>query len=154
MDLLILRRRHPDEPARDASWETTRLIDVDGRQVRVNSYLAEHPQRVLGELAVGQGMYGADTLHVHSRGTLEDTPAQLTEALGELVDSAREQGLVWGPRDASRSPAAGGDPSQTAQLAPEGMWDGHITARADGAFTVTSDERRIPPQSWAAHSRP
>ena len=42
---------------------------------------------VLGELAVGQGMYGADTLHVHPRGNLEDTPAQLTEALGELVDT-------------------------------------------------------------------
>ena len=74
MDLLILRRRHPDEPARETSWETTRLVDVDGRQVRINSYLAEHPQRVLGELAVGQGMYGADTLHVHPRGNLEDTP--------------------------------------------------------------------------------
>ncbi|MGO9899189.1 MAG: methyltransferase domain-containing protein [Solirubrobacteraceae bacterium] len=139
MDLLILRRHHPDEPARGTSWENTRPVDVDGRQVRINSYLAEHPQLVLGELAIGQGMYGADTLHVHSRGNLEDTPAQLTKALGELVESAREQGLVWGPRDASRSPAAGGDPSQTARPAPEGVWDGHITAEPNGAFTVTSD---------------
>ena len=106
MDLLILRRRHPDEPARETSWENTRLVDVDDRQVRINSYLAEHPQRVLGELAVGQGMYGADTLHVRPRGNLEDTPAQLTEALGELVDSAREQGLVVGP--ARRVALAGG----------------------------------------------
>ncbi|MGP0035800.1 MAG: methyltransferase domain-containing protein [Solirubrobacteraceae bacterium] len=105
MDLLILRPRHPDEPARETSWENTRLVDVDDRQVRINSYLAEQPQRVLGELAIGQGMYGADTLHVRPRGNLEDTPAQLTEALGELVDSAREPGRVWGPRDASRSPA-------------------------------------------------
>ena len=151
MDLLILRRRHPDEPARATSWETTRLVDVDGLQVRINSYLAEHPQLVLGELAVGQGMYGADTLHVHPRGTLEDTPAQLTEALGELVEIAREQGLVWDPRNASRSPAATGDPSQTAQLAPEGVWDGHITAEPDGAFTVTSDGLAEPLKVPASH---
>jgi N12 class adenine-specific DNA methylase len=151
MDLLILRRRHPDEPARATSWETTRLVDVDGLQVRINSYLAEHPQLVLGELAVGQGMYGADTLHVHPRGTLEDTPAQLTEALGELVETAREQGLVWDPRNASRSPAATGDPSQTAHLAPEGVWDGHITAEPDGAFTVTSDGLAEPLKVPASH---
>ena len=151
MDLLILRRRHPDEPARETSWENTRLVDVDDRQVRINSYLAEHPQRVLGELAVGQGMYGADTLHVRPRGNLEDTPAQLTEALGELVDTAREQGLAWGPRDASRSPAAAGDPSQTAQLAPEGVWDGHITALEDGTFTVTSDGLAEPLKVPASH---
>jgi N12 class adenine-specific DNA methylase/SAM-dependent methyltransferase len=151
MDLLILRRRHPEEPARETSWENTRLVDVDDRQVRINSYLAEHPQRFLGELAIGQGMYGADTLHVRPRSGLEDTPAQLTEALGELVDSAREQGLVWGPRAPSRSPAAGGDPAQTPQLAPEGVWDGHIAAEPDGAFTVTSDGLAEPLKVPASH---
>jgi N12 class adenine-specific DNA methylase len=151
MDLLILRRRHPDEPARETSWENTRLVDVDGRQVRINSYLAEHPHRVLGELAVGQGMYGADTLHVRPRGNLEDTPAQLTEALDRVVDSAREQRLVWGPRDASRVPATAGDPSQTAQLAPGGVWDGHIDAELDGAFTVTSDGLAEPLKVPASH---
>jgi SAM-dependent methyltransferase len=37
MDLLILRRRPAGEPVRDAGWETTRLIDVDGQPVRLNS---------------------------------------------------------------------------------------------------------------------
>jgi N12 class adenine-specific DNA methylase/SAM-dependent methyltransferase len=137
MDLLILRRRHPGDPARDASWETTRLVDVDGQQVRINSYLAEHPKLVLGELAVGQGMYGSETLHVRPDGTVDDTPEQLSRALGELVDRAREQGLIADRRDTSRAPgAAAGEP---VGLAPEGAWDGHIAALQDGSFTVTSD---------------
>ena len=56
-----------------------------------------------------------------------------------------------GPRDASRSPAAAGDPSQTAQLAPEGVWDGHITALPDGTFTVTSDGLAEPLKVPASH---
>ena len=151
MDLLILRRRHPDEPARDTSWETTGLVDVDGRQVRINSYLAEHPELVLGEMAVGQGMYGADTLHVRPHGGLDDTPAQLADALGELVDRAREQGLLAGPRDTSHPPAAAGDPSRDVQLAPEGAWDGHITALQDGTFTVTSGGLVEPLKVPASH---
>ncbi len=134
MDLLILRRRHPDEPARDASWETTRLIDVDGRQVRINSYLAEHPQLVLGELAVGQGMYGADTLHVHPHGSLDDTPAQLADALGELVDRAREQRPARGP--ARHVAPAGG---RRRPVAPAARW----RPRARG--TGTSPRSRTAP---------
>ena len=37
MDVLILRRRSRGEPARDAGWESTRTVDVDGQQVRINS---------------------------------------------------------------------------------------------------------------------
>jgi len=150
MDLLILRRRPPEQPARDASWETTGLVDVDGRQVRINSYLAERPELVLGELAVGQGMYGADTLHVRPHGALDDTPAQLANVLGELVDRAREHGLLTGPRVTSHQTAAG-DPSPAVQLAPEGAWDGHIAVLRDGSFTVTSGGLVEPLKVPASH---
>jgi hypothetical protein len=56
MDLLILRRREPGQPARETGWETTHLLDIDGRQVRINRHLAEHPELVLGELTVDRGM--------------------------------------------------------------------------------------------------
>jgi len=138
MDLLILLRRHPNEPARDTTWETTALVDIDGREVRINSYLAAHPELVLGEMAVGQGMYGSDTLHVRSHGVLDDTPARLADALREIVDRAREQGLLAGPRDTSPRASAAGGPSRDVYLAPEGAWDGHVTALEDGTFSVTS----------------
>lgn len=77
MDLLILRRREVDRPVGAAGWETTGAVQIDGQQVRINSYLADHPELVLGELAVGHGMYGAETLLVRPRGPLDDVPAQL-----------------------------------------------------------------------------
>lgn len=106
MDLLILLRRHPEDPERDSGWETTRLIDAGGRQVRINSYLAEHPEMILGELAVEQGMYGAETLHARPSDGLEQTPARLRQALDQLTGLARQRGLVAGPRDTSHTPAA------------------------------------------------
>ena len=163
MDLLILRRREGDQPPRDSSWETTSLLDVDGQQVRINTYLAAHPELMLGELAVGRGMYGADTLQVAAPGGLEEVPAQLRRALGQLVTEAREQGLIVGPRDTSpvdaRAPrelsrtlaAAAGDVSPAA-LAPEGAWDGHIAAAPDGMFTVV-DQGLLEPLAVPASHR-
>ncbi|HYB24205.1 MAG TPA: hypothetical protein VED41_10430 [Solirubrobacteraceae bacterium] len=41
IDLLILRRRGPGQRAANLSWETTRAVDVDGEQMRINAWLAE-----------------------------------------------------------------------------------------------------------------
>jgi SAM-dependent methyltransferase len=139
MDLLILRRREPGQPVRDTGWETTQLLDVDCRQMRINSHLAEHPELILGELTVDRGMHGAEMLHVRPRGPLEDTPAELRHALDQLTDRARDLGLLAGPRDPSPAPAAADDLSSPVALASEGAWDGHIAALQDGTFTVTSD---------------
>jgi SAM-dependent methyltransferase len=138
MDVLILRRREPDRPARDPGWETTRQLELDGQPVRLNRYLADHPERVLGELAVGHGMYGADTLQVKAWGALEDVPGQLRDALRGIAAEARESGQAVGPHEASRTPAVASDLSPRVALAPEGVWDGHLTAHADGTFTVAS----------------
>jgi N12 class adenine-specific DNA methylase len=151
MDLLILRRRHPDEPTRDTTWETTVLVDVDGREVRINSYLAAHPEQVLGKMEVGQGMYGTDTLHVRPDGALDDTPAQLADALREIVDRAREQGQLARPSDTSHPAAAADSPTRHVHLTPEGAWDGHITALQDGTFSVTSGGLVEPLKVPASH---
>ena len=92
-------------------------------------------------------MYGAETLQVTARGALEQTPEQLRNALQHIVAPARAAGLIVGPRDVSpvdveasrdgsRAPAAGGDTSRAAALAPEGAWDGHLAAEPDGRFTI------------------
>jgi SAM-dependent methyltransferase len=116
-DLLIFRRREPGAPAAAATagWESTRTVEIDGQPVRINSYLAERPERVLGELAVGQGMYSAQTLHVHPRGDLAAVPGQLRDALSQLVSEARAAALTFTPRrDVSRGPGASGEVSREA----------------------------------------
>ncbi|MGA2929204.1 MAG: methyltransferase domain-containing protein, partial [Solirubrobacteraceae bacterium] len=137
-DLLILRRRERDTPAAAAAWETTRTVEIDGQAVRINSYFVEHPDRVLGELAVGQGMYSAQTLHVHPRGELAAVPGQLRDALSELAFEARAKGQTFTPsRDVSRGETLR-DVSPAAAEPSEALWDGHVAEHADGTFTVVN----------------
>jgi N12 class adenine-specific DNA methylase len=144
MDLLILRRRAPGEQPADPSWENTQPVDVDGQQVRINTWLAEHPDMILGRLAVGRGMYANDTLHVRPDWPLEQTAQRVRAAAEQLVARAREHGLTMRPRDTSRTPAAAGDVSQPVALAPEGEWDGHIVDRGDKIFAVVADGAQEP----------
>ena len=86
-DLLVFRRRQPGTaPTTSTSWLRTREIDLAGGSQRVNEHFIEHPDHVLGELTVGHGMYGAQTLRV--KGTVDPAVvAQHIEAItGELVD--------------------------------------------------------------------
>ena len=93
MDLLILRRRGTGgEPATDPGWESTRAVDVDGEQIRINAWLAERPEMILGHLAAGRGMYASDTLLVRS-----DVP------LDQLAERLRAP-----PARSSRLPARAG----------------------------------------------
>jgi N12 class adenine-specific DNA methylase len=151
-DLLIFRRREPGAPAASATagWESTRTVEIDGQPVRINSYLAERPERVLGELAVGQGMYSAQTLHVHPRGDLAAVPGQLRDALSQLTSEARAAALTFTPRDVSLGPGASGDASRAAG-ASEGLWDGHIAAHPDGTFTVINQGVHEPFEVPSAH---
>ena len=57
------------------------------------------------------------------------------------------------PRDTSPTPAAAADEvsQPAAVLVPEGAWDGHIAALADGTFTVTSDGLAEPLTVPASH---
>src|ERR1039458_9575231 len=58
-DLLVFRRRPPGaEPASD-TWVQTRIVELAGGSARVNEHFLEHPDRILGDLSVGTGMYNA-----------------------------------------------------------------------------------------------
>ena len=133
MDLLVLRRRGTGEPATDPSWESTRAVDVDGEQIRINAWLADRREMILGHLAAGRGMYASDTLLVRPDGPLEQLAERLQHAGGTLVAAARANGLTATERDVSLVDGAG---PEAVALAPPGEWDGHIVARPDGTFAT------------------
>jgi N12 class adenine-specific DNA methylase len=147
-DLLILRRREPGREPSGAEWEQSRPLDVDGTQIDVNEYFAEHPEMVLGEFALG-GAYRADDLAVIAgRPAAETLPAALTA----LAARARAAGLVLTP-PAGDAPQAG-----PAALVPDSdrLPDGYITARPDGAFTRTAGGQEVtyePPAAQAPELR-
>ena len=119
--------------------------------MRINSYLADHPEMVLGELAVEHGMYGADTLRSDPGKHSTDTPGQLRRRARRYSSAeARTAGLV-GARATRRHAGGRRRPVAPVALAPEGAWDGHIAAYADGSFTVASDGLAEPLAVPASH---
>uniref|UniRef100_UPI0009349401 helicase-related protein n=1 Tax=Rhodococcus marinonascens TaxID=38311 RepID=UPI0009349401 len=103
-DVLIFRRRgEGQQPSPDtAAWAgEVKSIPVDRRGAednapaelyRINGYFREHPERVLGDLAVGHGANGNLTLIVEPR-TRTTLAVQLRRQLDPIIDQAVERGL-------------------------------------------------------------
>ena len=98
-DIVMLRRR---EEGRRPSAETTRFCELDtatalgsdgeDRGVRINALYVDHPDRILGTLVTGTGMYGADTLGVDGEAG-DVLTGRIAESLTSLIDAARAAGL-------------------------------------------------------------
>ena len=136
-DLLIFRRREPDAPPADVAWETVSPVDVDGHTVKVNSYFTWRPDHILGDMSVGTGMYGSETLSV--KGDLEHTPARLRAVLEQITHAALESGLGMTERSAASE-------RQRAAFTPAAanQWDGTIVAQPGSTFTIVQNGSHEP----------
>ena len=103
-DLLVLRRRYPGDPPWGAPFEQVQAVDVAGGRAEINEYFAAHPDRVLGELYVGRGVYGDGELLVAGD---PEVAGRLADTLAEVAAEAAAGGLTFGPRvDAAPDPVA------------------------------------------------
>lgn len=148
-DLLIFRRREPGKEPASTLWETVTARQIDGTITRLNSYFDEYPERLLGELHVSHGMYGAETLQL-TTDDLSTVPDRLNAALADVVREARTAGMVMTGRTADQE-------RQRAAYVPAAAheWDGHISA-ADNGFTVVekgSHTELAVPKTQAAELR-
>ena len=139
-DLLILRRREPHTPPAEGDWELTREIDVNRSQVRINAYLAAHPQRILGELAVGHGMYDGQTLLVRPHGSL-DLPARRAARRCLGRSSRRRARTDWHSRPGARLAAGSRTPAPATcrgrpPILPRASGTGTSSRTSDGSFTA------------------
>ncbi|RSS97241.1 hypothetical protein EF903_01590 [Streptomyces sp. WAC05292] len=111
--------------------------DTDPRtmpKVHVNPYFLDNPRNVLGEMAVGHGMYGPGELRVDGDGPLEDS---LAGALERVVARAKDSGLSYTPDTGER---------RKVEMLPEGSTrtDGHVQVSPDGTFTQVRDGMVVP----------
>ncbi|GAB4931664.1 hypothetical protein MAHJHV34_44320 [Mycobacterium avium subsp. hominissuis] len=97
-DLLILRRRHPNQPAAEhtPAWidtTTTALAGPNGdhADITINAYYAEHPENVLGEAKLGRGLNGSPSLVVDGDSGPQ-LATQLRERLTAVIDAAVRRG--------------------------------------------------------------
>ena len=125
-DLLILRRREPGVPPADDLWETVTPISLDGQAAKINAYFDYRPEHVLGDLVLGQGMYGP-ALTVD--GDLDRLEENLADVLDQITFSARRTGMLFA------APSAEHQARQAARVpSPPQLWDGSIVAQDGGTF--------------------
>jgi len=171
-DVLVLRRRDPaDGPGEGSSWESTVTIGGEagtadagsggeiggpvgdtGRQVPVNRYFADHPERVIGAIGTRLGRFGPE-LHVEP-GAGVDVAAELSSRLHSELRHA-----TWAASTASTDqPSAGGGswtlfgarraatgPSPVLHSdAPAQTQQDHLTAGGDGTFLAVDQGLLVP----------
>jgi N12 class adenine-specific DNA methylase len=151
-DLLVLRRRPESAQPADDSWVRTELVDVDGHDLRLNSYLAQHPEQVLGELKLARGLYENHELVVDGDPSAAAVAARIRAWGAHLADTVAGTRPV-GPRaeDLRQRDTPGVDggvlfaePEPELVQAPEGLWDGHLVPLPSGEFAVVQDGLQVP----------
>ncbi|MCJ0894415.1 helicase-related protein [Rhodococcus sp. ARC_M5] len=99
-DILVLRRRADGvKPAplteRFLQLENATAFDDVGEDkgVPINAVYTDHPEWVLGELRVGHGQYGNETLSVDATDSDVDLASLVEDRLTAIVDVAKADGL-------------------------------------------------------------
>ena len=89
-DLVVFQRRTPGSaPNHAGDWQTTTDIDTADGSVRINTWFADHPDLMLGEVHLG-GQYRRDDLRL-----LGDFDSEhLARTLTEQAASANERGHI------------------------------------------------------------
>ena len=128
-DLLIFRRREPNVPPRDHTWETVTARSVDGETVHINSYFDTRPENILGDVHAGQGMHGSATLHITTH--LDTVPSRLRQAIDGIVVDAAERGQLMTPRVEVAAAVAA-----PRRAADEDLWEGSLVVDGEGFATV------------------
>ena len=136
-DVLVFRRRLPGEEPGHAAWiESHPVSTASGAEARINDYFTQNPEKVLGEIEVGNGMYGNATVTVRTN-DLQAVPAQLREQLQEIATTAVAAGRGFGQDNRAPEVRAAASLPQ----APASEQVGHIAALQDGTFTQVSTAR-------------
>ncbi|WP_254707654.1 helicase-related protein [Rhodococcus pyridinivorans] len=100
-DVLVFRRRDdgatPTEDTLEWAQPAAQVEAVDAKtgeaaHTWINPYFKKYPQRVLGTLTVGGGMYAGSSLRVAPT-TTKPLATQLREQLDPIIDQARGRGL-------------------------------------------------------------
>ncbi|MFD9248397.1 UvrD-helicase domain-containing protein [Streptomyces bottropensis] len=103
--------------------------DKEAPQVHINPYFLDHPRNVIGDMHVGNGMYGPGELRVHVAGDLNE---ELGHTLKRVVARAKDARLTYKPDTGERR--------KVEMLSTESdRPDGHVQLEADGTFTQVRD---------------
>jgi N12 class adenine-specific DNA methylase len=146
-DLLVLRRRAPDEPPADATgWETTAAIahPADGTPVPVNRYFLDHPELVIGELGTRPGRFGPELAVTYSG----PDHLALRDRLQATLPHPDDGAALFGPAVTAAAAPALALPDAAPDLA-----EGHLAGDTAAGFTVVVDGQLRPHPVPASQAR-
>jgi hypothetical protein len=151
-DVLVLRRRDPAAgPGEAYGWSTTVPIsDDEDRQVSVNKYFVDRPDRVIGITAIGRGQFGPE-LQVKAGPDIDIAAELRTRLKAELTRAAATGEAAWtlfGPRT--------GVPTDARALiadAPADQQDRHISITGADRFSIVIDGQVVEHPVPASQSR-
>ena len=83
-DILVFQKRMEHADPYGAAFAGTRVVEVQGGTARINEYFADHPEHVLGTLALRRGQHTAEDLTVLPKPG--DLGEQLAAAAATLPD--------------------------------------------------------------------
>jgi SAM-dependent methyltransferase len=159
-DLLVLRRRDPDDGPGDGSeWEGTVTIGGDDqRQVCVNRHFAEHhPELVIGDTGIRSGQFGPE-LEVKTAPDV-DVALELRARISDSLHRVAAGNPAW---SLFTPPPAGAAPFRPL-LRPDAQAEhqqDHLAVDPSGGFTAAGScsppptSRRAPPTSnWSTSRR-
>ena len=155
-DVLVLRRRGPATgPGEADGWASTgwmNTVSIGGdadRQVNVNEYFANRPDRVIGQVGIRSGQFGPE-LDVEAAGDVDVALELRTRLDAELAHAAvgDPTWTLFGPRTAT----------STAHRvlradAPADHQDRHIAVAAGGQFSIVIDGQLVEHQVPASQAR-
>ena len=106
-DVLVFRKRFPDEPVPNNAWTRTAQIDVEGAKARVSQYFIDHPENVIGEHSMQGSMYGGKeeyTVNPRPGMSTEDVAIAARQALRNIAEKAPKfgaetSGICFSPQD-------------------------------------------------------
>lgn len=121
-DVMVMRRREPDQAPADDAWLTSipTVLD-DGTERHVNGYFATHRENILGATSTGQATMGREVLAVRNQVTAAPLGAQLRYRLEAIARAAIAEGRGHSPAPSSSTagqPTPAVKPTRTTAPAP------------------------------------
>jgi len=115
-DILVLQRRYASAAWQGHDWIKLADLPIHGTRIATNTYFARHPERILGTVALGRGMYHDDELIIKAPDNLEGA---LEAAIQSITLEAARKKSTYLPRvDRTQLPA------QLATMRGDGLKEG------------------------------
>ncbi len=119
-DLIVLRRRDRDSPARGHPWSNAVRASVPGeaeqKSVLINEYFDRHPEQILGRLAIGRGMYREAEITVEPTEALHEALAAGTARIVQNDPTPQSRPISVRASTPGRAPSDLDAPAQEGAL--------------------------------------